>query len=69
MFYLALTAWLAGAIFSFLAGNQKLPSAILILGVVDLIGMFVFGWGYLGISGLATLAVIILIVNKFDSIY
>lgn len=67
-FWIATGAWLAGVIISFNRGNLKLPLIILILGILDIAGMFFLNFGWLGLSALALMAVIIHIVNKLASL-
>jgi hypothetical protein len=62
MFLFALCAWLVGVIFSFSNGNRKLPSIVLVIGIV----LFIAPIGYFKVAGMALLAVIIWIANKYD---
>jgi hypothetical protein len=64
MLWLAITAWLIGVSISFIHGSRKLPLNILFLGIIDLVGIFFFGFGMIGMTVLAVLAIIILIANK-----
>jgi len=64
--YLALFAWLGGVVVSFANGNRRLPSIVLLLGLV-LVGLTFWGKaGYFGLAGIALLAAIIWIANKAD---
>ncbi len=67
-FWIAVGAWLAGVIISFTRGNRKLPLVILLLGVFDILGVFLWNFSWLGLSALALMGVVILLANKFDAI-
>ena len=67
MFWIAVAAWLIGVLVSFINGKRKLPFTILFLGVLDIVGIFNFDLGWIGLSFLALLAVVILIANKVGS--
>jgi hypothetical protein len=62
MFLFALAAWLVGVIYSFSNGNRRLPSIVLLMGIV----LFVAPIGPFKIAGIALLAAIIWIANKWD---
>ncbi len=66
MFYIVISAWLAGVAFSFINHNRKLPITIFTLGALVLAGHFAIGFGYATVSILAILAVVIWIANKID---
>jgi hypothetical protein len=66
-FYIALFAWVGGVVVSFVNGNRRLPSVILLLGVVLVALMFLGIAGYFCVAGLAILAAIIWIANKADT--
>ncbi len=66
-FYLVLAAWLGGVVVSFINGNRRLPSVILLLGLVLVVWMFLRKAGYFGMAGIAVLAAIIWIANKADT--
>ena len=68
LFWFTTGAWLAGVIISFAQGNRGLPLIILILGIVDIIGIFFLGFGWLGLAALAIMAAIIHVANKLDSL-
>ncbi len=69
MFFLIATgAWIVGVIISFTRGNTKFPLTILIVGLVDIFGIFFLGFGWVGLSVLALVAAIIHIANKIDSL-
>ena len=65
-FYIALAAWLWGVVVSFVNGNRRLPSVILLLGIIVAALTFMGKAGYFGLAGLAVLAAIIWIANKAD---
>ena len=65
-FFIVLVAWIVGVVMSFSNGNRKLPLTILLLGLLDLVGIFVFRLGWIGISILAILAIVIHMANKLD---
>jgi len=67
MFWIAMGAWLVGITFSFINGSRKLPFTILFLGIGDIVGMFNYDLGWIGLSILAGLAVVILIANKMGA--
>ncbi len=67
MIWFAIAAWLIGVSLSFINGSRKLPYTILFIGILDLIGIFYFDLGWIGLSILALLAVIILIANKMGA--
>ena len=65
-FYIALFAWLSGVVVSYANDNRRLPTTVLLLGLV--LGALTF-WGkagYFGVAGIAILAAIIWIANKAD---
>jgi len=65
-FYIALIALLGGVVVSFVNGNRRLPSVILLLGLV-LVALTLTGKaGYFGLAGIAILAAIIWVANKAD---
>lgn len=66
MFYIALAAWLGGVVVSFVNGNRRLPSVILLLGLLLVVLTFMGKAGYFGLAGIAILAAIIWIANKAD---
>jgi hypothetical protein len=66
-FYTALFAWLGGVVVSFVNGNRRLPSAILVLGLVLVALTFMGIAGNFGLAGIAILAAIIWIANKADT--
>lgn len=67
-FWIALAAWLAGVVLSFVRGRTVLPLVILILGIADVLGIFFLGFGWLGVSALAIMGVVIHVANKLDSV-
>lgn len=62
MFLFALCAWLVGVIYSFLNGNRRLPSIVLLVGIV----LFFAPIGFFKVAGIALLAIIIWMANKWD---
>lgn len=62
MYFFVLAAWLAGTLFSFSNGNRKLPLVMLLLGL----GFIFAPIGAFKIAGLALLAAITWIANKYD---
>lgn len=67
-FWIAVAAWLAGVIISFSMGNRRLPLVILSLGVIAIVGVLFFRFGWPGIAALAGMALVIHIANKLDSV-
>jgi len=66
-FYIALFAWLGGVVVSFVNGNRRLPTIVLLLGLV-LVGLTFWGKaGSFGMAGIAILAALIWIANKADT--
>ena len=63
MFLLAILAWISGVTVSLCNGNRKLPLTILAVGVV----LFLAPLGLIRIAGIALLAAIIWIGNKWDA--
>jgi hypothetical protein len=61
-FLIALAAWLAGVVVSFLNDNRTFPAIVLILGI----GLLLAPIGIWKLVGLAILAAIMWIANKFD---
>jgi hypothetical protein len=57
---------MTGVIFSYYNGRTKLPGAIFVLGILDLLGIFFVGIGPIGLAFLALLAVVVLISLKLD---
>ena len=66
-FFIALIAWLGGVVVSFANGNRRLPSTVLLLGLVLVVLTFMGKAGYFGLAGIALLAAIIWIANRADS--
>jgi hypothetical protein len=66
-FYIALIAWIGGVVVSFVNGNRRLPSVVLLLGLVLVVLTFMGKVGYFGLAGIAILAAIIWIANKADT--
>lgn len=66
-FYIAVLAWIGGVVVSFVNGNRKLPSVVLVLGLGLIVAIFTGHAGLLGVSGLAILAAIVWIANKADT--
>jgi hypothetical protein len=62
MFLFALCAWIVGVIFSFSNGNRRLPSIVLLIGIV----LFFAPIGFFKVAGIALLAIIIWMANKWD---
>ena len=67
MLWITIAAWLIGVTFSYINGNRKLPNTILFLGLSDIFGIFYLDLGWIGLSILAGLAIVILIANKMGS--
>jgi len=65
-FYVALIAWIGGVVVSFVNGNRRLPSVILVLGLGLVVLTFTGKAGNFGLAGIAILAAIIWIGNKAD---
>ncbi len=66
-FCVALVAWLGRVVVSFVHGNRRLPSTILLFGLVLVVLTFVGKDDYFGLAGIALLAAIIWIANKADT--
>lgn len=66
MFFIVVGAWLAGVVISLVNHNRKLPLWVLGIGLLVLAGHFTIGLGYLTISVMGLLAVVIWIANKLD---
>ena len=67
-FYIALFAWLGGVVVSFVNGNRRLPSVILLLGLI-LVALIIEGRAvFFGLAGIAVLAAIIWTANKADAV-
>jgi len=62
MIFLAIAAWLVGVLYSFFNGSRKLPSIVLLIGIV----MFFAPIGFFKVAGIALLAVVIWLANKPD---
>jgi hypothetical protein len=59
MLYIIVTsAWIVAVIVSWIYENRKMPVAIGILGTIAQIGIWFFGFGFLGVAALALLTVI-----------
>ncbi len=67
-FWITVAAWLTAVIVSYGNGNRIMPTIILLLGIADIAGMLFFSVGWLGLSALAVLAVVMLIANKIDAV-
>lgn len=61
---IALIAWIAGVIVSFINGNRKMPIVVLLIGI----GLIAAPIGVWKTVGLALLAAIIWIANKADNL-
>jgi hypothetical protein len=66
--WIALFAWFGGVVVSFINGNRRLPSVVLLLGLVLVVLTFTGIAGYFGLAGIAILAAIIWIGNKADTL-
>ena len=62
MFLFALCAWIVGVIYSFSNGNRRLPSIVLLIGIV----LYFAPIGFFKVAGIALLAIIIWLANKWD---
>lgn len=62
MFLFALCAWIVGVIYSFSNGNRRLPSIVLLIGIV----LFFAPIGFFKVAGIALLAIIVWMANKWD---
>jgi hypothetical protein len=62
MFLLAIVGWISGVVVSLSNGNRKFPLTVLLLGV----GLILAPIGVIRIAGIALLAAIIWIGNKWD---
>ena len=67
LLWIAMAAWLIGVTVSFNNGNRTLPVTIMFLGTLDCVGIFYYNLGWIGLTILAVLAVVILIANKPDA--
>lgn len=67
MLILAVAGWGMGTALSFVNERRLLGSISLLLGVGALVGIYVFGIGYIGVIVLAVLAVVTLLFAKFDA--
>jgi len=61
---IALIAWIAGVIVSFINGNRKMPIVVLLIGI----GLLAAPIGIWKTVGLALLAAIIWIANKAENV-
>jgi hypothetical protein len=61
MFLLAIAGWISGVVVSLVNGNRKFPLTILLLGI----GLMLAPIGLFRIAGIALLAAIIWIGNKW----
>ena len=62
MFLFALCAWIVGVIYSFSNGNRRLPAIVLLIGIV----LFFAPIGFFKVAGIALLAIVIWMANKWD---
>lgn len=62
MIFVAIAAWFVGVLYSFYNGNRKLPSIVLLTGII----LFFAPIGFFKVAGIALLAVVIWITNKWD---
>ncbi len=65
-FFIALIAWIGGNLLSFVNGNRRLPSVVLLLGLVFVVLTFLGKAGYFDVTGIAILAVIIWVANDME---
>jgi hypothetical protein len=65
-FSIALIAWIGGSLTSFVNGNRRLPSVVLLLGLVFVVLSFMGRAGYFDVAGIAVLAAIIWIANDVE---
>ncbi len=65
---LTIAVWITFTIFAFVNSHIGLASALLILGVIDLVLVFFFGLGVFGVVFLAVLAIIGIIRFKLDMV-
>ena len=65
-FSIALIAWIGGSWVSIANGNRRLPSVVLLLGLVFAILSFMGRAGYFDVAGIAVLAAIIWIANDME---
>ena len=66
--WITISVWIVSIGLSYINGNSKLPTTVLVLGILDLVGIFVIGVGAIGLAFLALLSVIMLISLKVDNI-
>lgn len=67
-FYIALVVWIGSIWFSFANGRRKLPLTIMLLGILDLVAIYQFAIGAVGVAILAGLSVVMLLSLKIDSL-
>jgi hypothetical protein len=65
-FSIALIAWIGGSWVSIVNGNRRLPSVVLLLGLVFVVLIFMGKAGYFDVAGIALLAAIIWIANDVE---
>src|ERR1041385_1298939 len=65
-FSIALIAWIGGSLASIANGNRRLPSVVLLLGLVFAVLTFLDRAGAFDVAGIAILAVIIWIANDVE---
>jgi D-alanyl-lipoteichoic acid acyltransferase DltB (MBOAT superfamily) len=66
-FSIALIAWIGGSLASIANGNRRLPSVVLLLGLVFVVLTFMGRAGYFDVAGIAVLAAIIWIANDMET--
>lgn len=65
-FSIALIAWIGGSLASIVNGNRRLPSVVLLFGLVFVVLTFMEGAGYFDVVDIAILAAIIWIANDVE---
>ncbi|QQL44558.1 hypothetical protein [Sulfuriroseicoccus oceanibius] len=57
MYYFVTATWLVVTTVSYVQGNRKFPMVLAVLGVLLQLGIWMLGIGYIGMVGLAILAI------------
>jgi hypothetical protein len=65
-FSIVLIAWACGSLASIVNGHRRLPSVVLLLGLVLVVLTFMGNAGYFDVAGIAVLAAIIWIANDVE---
>ncbi len=66
MLFVVIAVWIVGVVVNFIYGNRVLPTVILAIGGILLYLTLTSEWGYFFLGGIAFLAAIIWISNKYE---